>query len=118
MKERRNSSRIYPADQLKGKLILSVKGRYQDVIAVQDASPYGTRVLIDCGVDKGARVILTYQDESTCLEVLGAVAWSSEFEEDSYLKGSQLYRVGISFDQENMQQNTLLFLSIICSNSL
>jgi len=112
-KEKRNVERIIPDQPMKGKLNLYVKKLCLEVRSVWNVSPFGIGLQVDSNIDKGARILLEFQHETTELHVHGSVIWSAAFEDE--LEGgtpAQSYRMGIRLLPENMEINSQFFRSI------
>ncbi len=112
-KEKRNVERIILVQPMKGKLNLYVKKLCLEVRSVWNVSPFGIGLQVDSDIDKGARILLEFQHETTELHVEGSVIWSTIFEDEP--EGgtrAQSYRMGIRLLPENMEINSQFFRSI------
>lgn len=111
--EKRNVERIILVQPMKGKLNLYVKKLRLEVRSVWNVSPFGIGLQVDNDIDKGARILLEFQHNTTELHVEGSVIWSAIFE-DEPVGGTraQSYRMGIRLLPENMEVNSQFFRSI------
>ncbi|VAW86221.1 hypothetical protein MNBD_GAMMA17-1463 [hydrothermal vent metagenome] len=105
MKKMRQTKRVIPAHQPKGKLVLLVKEQRFDVTSVRDISPFGIGVYIERGVVIDEEVCLSYQTEAEECQVYGVVAWSASVKSDVVTQTTSLFRIGICLNPENVESN-------------
>jgi len=114
LKENRREQRFILEQQPRGNFKLYAGGRYLDVNAVRDISPFGVMVQVGNAIDQGQEIRLTYQYEEINLNLHGTAMWSKVMEEDGENgKAFRFSQVGIYFRPQDMESNLLFYNTLI-----